>query len=206
MQTTSPLKSLHKNLKSYLLNSRKDLLRLKEAISRFISKAIHTYNNALIQSQEKVRYAHLRKDWLGNLPTRCTTLALNLLTTQYRRAASLLATPGNPIPQPTPPHPYTMPAQYRLVCFYKIRKKIKYNKTHPQITPITIEEVHPFWYTKVDLVSSDPLLRIRKPHAVQARSRPQSAALTLPAAMQIKGYKTHRQKVMAPDLHRNPSQ
>jgi len=42
------LKFLYKNLKFYFFNSYKNLLCFKEAISCFVSKAIYTYNNALI--------------------------------------------------------------------------------------------------------------------------------------------------------------
>jgi len=56
------------------------------------------------------------------------------------------------------------------------------------------------------MAASDPLLRIREPHVVRPRGRPHNRAVTLPEAIRIEGYETHRRRVMAPDLHRNPSQ
>jgi hypothetical protein len=111
-----------------------------------------------------MRYEHIRREWLGNLPTKCTALALDHLSDEYRGAAlGLLAKPSNPIPQPTSAHVCIMPAQYGLVCFCEVRKKIEVDETHSHITPITLEEIDPFWYTGEDLALDDPLLRIREP-------------------------------------------
>ncbi|KAI1823717.1 hypothetical protein F4861DRAFT_305667 [Xylaria intraflava] len=208
LRTSSPLESNHRTVKANLISSKGDLYRLERSVSRMVVEARETYTSTLSRSRNRVRFEFLRAEWLGELPLRCTTLALDILKDQYRRAAGHLAQPGNPIPRPIPNnHVCTMPIQYGLPCFCQIYRNIELTADHPRITALRIDEIDPFWYTGVDMGEEDPLLRVREPHIAQVRGRPpQNSAVTLPEALRLEGYERHRRRQFAPDLHRTPSQ
>ena len=145
-RTNSPNETAHKDIKSYLLNGRGDLLTLIETMVQMLTKKERDYEDKYASMEMRQRIQYIGRDWLGVLPTRISYQAVDLLAFQHRLAQKALV--GKLCLSCCEDDDCSFTQQFALPCAHVIKERIEGNKT------LELEDVHPRWWLKKPLVGS----------------------------------------------------
>ncbi|RYP32482.1 hypothetical protein DL768_011138 [Monosporascus sp. mg162] len=204
IRTTSPVELSHKNLKSYLISNRGDLLKVAESLERMVRKMMDDYRDTLNAQSTRMRKTFLGRAWLGYLTMICSYKAVDLIAIKHRKAEACIPLPIRPPKtlRPCPPGGCAFERQCGLPCAFKIFKVMEKNDEQPYGGELQKSDVDTKWLTGRNLADGEPLLLIKEPYTQEPRRRPRNGAITLRQALS----RHHGRRELHPTVRRYPSQ
>ncbi|KAK4099180.1 hypothetical protein N658DRAFT_508831, partial [Parathielavia hyrcaniae] len=162
VRVTSRTEGSHKELKSYLLNSRAELRFLASRVEQLVKDQEASYNAK--RGEEATRqlgqYSSCR--WMGDLRYRLSRKALGLVAQQHRICHSrvksdLGQTASQRRSEPPPECTGAFRHQFGLPCSHDIERKLRSNQE------LSYLDTHPHWHLEESLAANDPLVAIEEP-------------------------------------------
>ncbi|EAQ91972.1 hypothetical protein CHGG_00207 [Chaetomium globosum CBS 148.51] len=172
VRVTSRTEGSHKEVKSYLLNSRAELRFLASRVEQLVKDQEASYNAK--KGEEATRqlgqYSSCR--WMGDLRYRLSRKALGLVAQQHRICHSrvksdLGQTASQRHREPPPECTGAFHQQFGLPCSHDIERKLRSNQE------LSYLDTHPHWHLEVSLAANDPFAAIEEPLVgITRRGRP----------------------------------
>jgi hypothetical protein len=173
MRTSSPTEASHQDLKSHLGNGRSTVFQIHQAALQMCQRRTQLFHERTAKMHARVRALYASATWLGNLNTKLSHKAIDLMNTEKLYADKAMGPGGEEIGACNW-RTCTFEAQYGLPCRHKILGKLlaKKNNTGGETT-IQQRECHRFWYLQRDLVAEYPYATIKDPAVVTStKGRP----------------------------------
>ena len=155
-RTTSPVESVNRYLKSFIITGRSSVLDCVKQSLEMVKAMESNIDEALKDERNRLRFDFLGKDWLGDAPYNVSAKALNLVTKQRQIMLGAIPTKTKPNPTPLVDCTHRVRAQYGLPCSHELLER------HREKSPLTRDDFHRFWWLKRGLAAEDPLLRIQE--------------------------------------------
>ncbi|KAK3364103.1 hypothetical protein B0T25DRAFT_430655, partial [Lasiosphaeria hispida] len=102
-RTTSPVESVNRLLKSYLISGHHTVLQVVKQSFVMAQDMERSIDQATKDQQNRIRYGFLGQDWLGKAPYNVSFKALSMVDKQHLIMLSAVPTKAKPHPQPLKP-------------------------------------------------------------------------------------------------------
>ena len=156
-RVNSPVETAHKDVKSYLLTGKSDILGLHTALVQMLEKKERDYHQNAAAAAIRVKRKYMTREWLGVLPLQIAPVAVKQLVLQYRVAEATVQEAqknvrlqGGPLELPVCPDDCYFTQKYALPCAHFIAQRLV-----PALVPLTKDLVHPRWWLQKPIVGLD---------------------------------------------------
>jgi hypothetical protein len=136
-----------------------DFLKLIKGLREMVINQARGYTNKVAQEVTTIKYEHMNKQYLGDLPMAVSLRALSLITEEKRYAQEAV---DDDKEEWDCDEDCTTWLQYRVPCRHTIFKRLRGQE------PLTLQDLHPRWLLDKRL-DEDRHIRIRDPHPAEAR-------------------------------------
>ncbi|EAQ83084.1 predicted protein [Chaetomium globosum CBS 148.51] len=122
-RTTSPVESVNRYIKSYVVNGNSTVLQVVEQSIKMVDSMAEQIKDERNKQQTSIRREYLGKAWLGTAPYHIAIKALKMVEQQYRLMLPAVPTPAKPNPAPLPACTNKFTAQWGIPCSHRLLQK-----------------------------------------------------------------------------------
>lgn len=122
-RTTSPVESVNRYIKSYVVNGNSTVLQVVEQSIKMVDSMAEQIKDERNKQQTSIRREYLGKAWLGTAAYHIAIKALKMVEQQYRLMLPAVPTPAKPNPAPLPACTNKFTAQWGIPCSHRLLRK-----------------------------------------------------------------------------------
>lgn len=170
-RVTSTTESSNMSIKSFLINGRHDIHSLIKCVYEMTREQRKILRDKEASDASRVRYLYLGRAYLGNISTKISGKALDLINEEHRHVIAAIPKDGRPPQRPLGPcdDDCTVSTQLGIPCRHVIFDYAE------KLQPLNLEDIHHHWHLQRDLADEDPYLRLKNPKMRErGRGRPSS--------------------------------
>ena len=138
-RTTSPVESVNRYLKSFVINGNSTVLAVVRQSCRMVEAMEQRIDEALLKERNTLKRDFIGRIWLGKTPFCVSKKGLELVVKQWRITVTALPTPSNPTPPPLEPCTGQFTAQYGMPCSHTL-----FNRNAAKALPLVQKDFHPY--------------------------------------------------------------
>lgn len=122
-RTTSPVESVNRYIKSYVVNGNSTVLQVVEQSLKMVESMAEQIAEEVNNQQTTIRRKFIGKAWLGEAPYHVAIKALKKVQAQYRLMLPAIPTQAKPNPTPLPACTNKFTAQWGIPCSHRLLQK-----------------------------------------------------------------------------------
>jgi hypothetical protein len=145
-RVNSPTETAHKDVKSFLVTGTGDLLALHQALETMLEKKKRDYIQRAAEMNMRIRLKFMHRDWLRDINTQVSYVAVDLMAHQARLAIAAHLTEKNPRPKHLSACTGRFMQQFALPCAHHILERLEAKES------IQKDDIHPRWWLEKPLV------------------------------------------------------
>jgi hypothetical protein len=119
-RTTSPVESINRYLKSFVVNGNSTVLAVVRQSCRMVESMEQRIRDATLKDQNTLKRTYLGQVWLGKTPYNVSGRALEKITKQWTIAQGAIPTALHPTPDALQPCSQRFTAQYGIPCSHTL--------------------------------------------------------------------------------------
>lgn len=145
-RVNSPTETAYKDVKLFLVTGTGDLLALHQSLEQMLEKKKRDYIQRAADMNMCIRTKFLYREWLRDINTQVSYVAVDLMAHQARLAIAAHHTEKNPRPKPLSVCTGKFTQQFALPYAHQILGRLEADKS------IQKQDIHPRWWLEKHLV------------------------------------------------------
>jgi len=137
-RTTSPVESVNRYLKSFVVNGNSTVLALVRQSCRMVEAMEQRIREATLKERNTIKREYLNQSRLGSTPRNVSERALAHITNQWRIALGAIPTKAHPQRPQLTPCTNQFTKQYGIPCSHRLLN------SHNRKIPIVRKDFHPY--------------------------------------------------------------
>jgi len=138
-RTTSPVESVNRYLKSFVMNGYSTVLEVVRQSCRMVEAMERRIREATLKERNTLKRDYIGQVWLGKTPYNVSAKAMELVTRQWRIALGAIPTKSHPTRPALGPCTDQFTKQYGVICSHDLLARHNAKKL-----PILREDFHPY--------------------------------------------------------------